>query len=271
MITTIIEAIGPAQAQAYLNCVHMQRPVSKAHVQKLARSMASGHWRETAEAIQFDINGHLMNGQHRMHAVIQTGLTFNFLVARGLDPHSYEVMDQGRARTRGETLSTLAFPSANKIAASAVILVRMKYGLDIDRTNVDNSEIVQFAEPNRDALIWAVNRAKRYTLLPASTYGAFLFLAYHANATKAAEFADAVLSGANLEPDSPILLLRKKAEIHSRSVKKLDLNRTSNLLPFIVHAYNKFARGEKTTRLQPPSEPCLYPVGLDPDTFWDDK
>lgn len=270
-IKTSIEIIDADKAREYLLTVHRQRRVTKDHVRKLARSMSSGHWRMTAEPIQFDSSGHLINGQHRMHAVIESNTSHQFLVVRGLDEQSYEVMDQGRARTRGETLSTLNMKNSSNAAASAAILVRMKFGLEIDRTNVDNAEIMAFAKSNWDALEWSAINAKRCQLLPGSTYGAFLFIAFHANRIKAEAFADAVASGANLAEDSPVLALRKRAEATKGSAQRLEINRTSNLLPILVHAFNKYCQGEPCVKLVLPRDASLYPAMVDEGNFWDDK
>lgn len=67
-----------------------------------ARDMADGHWKNTGEAIKFDEDGNLLDGQHRLHAVVEAGVTIDFLVITGdLDQ---EQMDSGVKRVMGDIL-----------------------------------------------------------------------------------------------------------------------------------------------------------------------
>lgn len=75
-----------------------QRPPSHRAVQHLVRIMRGGQWLASNDAICFDINGHLINGQHRLLAVIETGMTLFFDVRRGLPLESYLIMDVPKVR-----------------------------------------------------------------------------------------------------------------------------------------------------------------------------
>lgn len=279
MKTATYEFVTPSTAHQWLaKLAPGQRPLVREHVQKLVRSMQRGTWRDTSAGIGFDVNGNLMNGQHRLHALIAANVTLEFLVVRGLPVNSIDVEDQGRARTRGEALHSLGMKNWNSAAAIAVILIRLKFNLTfdrtvlVDRTGIDNAEVKAFADLNFATLEWAAVQAKRYSTIPTSTYGAALWLAHHVDPVKAQLFADAVATGLNLSERSPVLALRKKCEFNSRArgTQKLELNRTSNLLPVIVRAFEAFADGEGLSKLMTiPGH--FYPKGINLVTFWDDK
>ena len=48
--------------------------------------MQNGEWKLNGKSICFDWNGRLLNGQHRLSAVVRSGVPLTTLVVRGLDP-----------------------------------------------------------------------------------------------------------------------------------------------------------------------------------------
>ncbi len=274
-ISSAIETINPEKAAEYLGKIYNQRSFKKTHGQNLARIMKDGHWHMAGDPIRFDTNGHLIDGQHRLQAVIDSGTTQQFLILRGLDPASYTVMDQGRPRTRGDTLVTMDIKNSNIVGAAIAVLLRMKLGLEIDRHPVDNSEVAEFASKNRQELDRAITSARQFRSLSGATYGAFLFLAYHANPEKAEAFAEALANGSNLDSTNPALVLRNHAIRVAQTKNKIEDNRPSNLLPILVHAFNKFCRNETMARVAKPKievkDRNFYPGSINANVFWKDK
>lgn len=75
------------------------RKVIQADVDKYARDMERGLWRQTAEPIKFDTSGYLVDGQNRLLAVIKSGASVKMTIAYGVDPDSIIVIDSGRGRS----------------------------------------------------------------------------------------------------------------------------------------------------------------------------
>lgn len=61
-----------------------QRRVSNVTVLKYAADMQSGDWAITGQGISFDDEGKLIDGQHRLMAVVRAGKSINMLVTTGL-------------------------------------------------------------------------------------------------------------------------------------------------------------------------------------------
>ena len=99
-----IEAITPEIAREYLEKAINNWPVSKATVDAYARIMREGKWSIAPDAIALDINGNLINGVHRLRAIIESGTTQEFFVATGLPIESLACTDTCRHRTAGEVL-----------------------------------------------------------------------------------------------------------------------------------------------------------------------
>jgi hypothetical protein len=57
-------------------------PLHQQLVERLATAMSTGRWIETGESIKFDQDGYLLDGKHRLAAVLASGTEQMMLVAR---------------------------------------------------------------------------------------------------------------------------------------------------------------------------------------------
>src|SRR5208282_3766412 len=95
-----LEAINPATARTICAKLHpKQRPLRDAKVEAYAQTMVAGKWDTTHQGIAISDEGYLLDGHHRLQAVIRSGLTITFLVTRGLDADTFKNMDGGIPRT----------------------------------------------------------------------------------------------------------------------------------------------------------------------------
>jgi len=94
-----VETITPEIAAAYLKRKGANRNISHLRVQRYAREMQRGDWLLTGEAIKF-CNGQLMDGQQRLLAVIESGVSVRMPVIRYRkgEPMTQLKWSQGGAR-----------------------------------------------------------------------------------------------------------------------------------------------------------------------------
>lgn len=111
------ETITPKKAEAYLATSEGNRPQSKITVQSYARAMANGGWQVNGQCIIFDEDGHLLDGHHRLNAVIRADKAVVFGVLRGVDKRAFTTIDCGLKRTAGQILAMSGVKNANNIAA----------------------------------------------------------------------------------------------------------------------------------------------------------
>ena len=81
-----VEIITPEQEQQYLDNNAKHRPIKDKKVAEYMMEMQNGEWRLNGKTICFDWNGRLLNGQHRLSAVVRSGVSLTTVVVRGLDP-----------------------------------------------------------------------------------------------------------------------------------------------------------------------------------------
>ena len=94
-----VERITPEAAKRYLDLnIACNRKISESSIDRLAAQMRADEWKLSTDAIGFDVDGYLINGQHRMSAVIKTGMPQEFVVVRNLPTKNTKVLDIGRRR-----------------------------------------------------------------------------------------------------------------------------------------------------------------------------
>ena len=103
--STVID-VSPALAAMWLAQVHPdQRRLRSGWVDTLATDMVAGRWKLTHQGIAFDTHGRLLDGQHRLQAVVASDVTVRMKVDFGIDPSAYEVTDAGRPRSIVDRIS----------------------------------------------------------------------------------------------------------------------------------------------------------------------
>lgn len=91
--------VTPAIAEAWLANNNHNRNFNHKEVETYLRILKSGKWRRTHQAVAFDRNDILLDGQHRLRAIILSGMTVPVLVVINEDPENHEAIDCGKKRT----------------------------------------------------------------------------------------------------------------------------------------------------------------------------
>jgi hypothetical protein len=118
------EVITPAIARRYLDANRSNRPMSRHVVAEYVSAMNGGEWLFNGEAIKFDRDGQLVDGQHRLEAVVKSGKSIAFLVIRGLDPEVFKTIDTGKKRSAGDVLAIKGVKNPNAVGGALRLLQR---------------------------------------------------------------------------------------------------------------------------------------------------
>jgi hypothetical protein len=109
--------ITPDIAKVLLSENQMNRPVCLKRVKSYAEMMNNGDWELNGQTIVFAENGRLLDGQHRLNAVIKSGKTIPMLVVRGTDEKTMHTLDRGKGRTLGNALALNGTKNYNMMAS----------------------------------------------------------------------------------------------------------------------------------------------------------
>lgn len=121
--------ITPADAKILLGVNGSNRNVKKRHVTALSRIITEGHWEPYASMISVDVNGSLIDGQHRLLACVAANLPIEVILSTGQTVKSRFVVDTGAKRSLGDSFTISGIQNANKLAAgleadSAILKLR---------------------------------------------------------------------------------------------------------------------------------------------------
>lgn len=217
-LTIGMETITPSIAVRMLEHNRRNRHLNDRTITAYAQAMRDHQWLENGDAIRFDTEGNLLDGQHRLNAIIKADATLPMLVIRGIDPAAQVTMDAGRKRTVADQLSIGGTRNATAIArVGRVLLLSEQLGLEAALRNdiaPGPVELLDYCDTHRRHVADMTGRATRFRhesgrLLPVATCAALWDALRQADPDEADTFMDGLATGANLPPDSPLLLLRK--------------------------------------------------------------
>lgn len=264
-ITTMTERIGPDVARAYLALnLPNNRTYRSNYATELALEMKQGRWRESGDPIRFDTNGHLIDGQHRLNAVILANVALPFVVMRGIAADAVHVIDTGKSRRPADALKVAGFLSTALLASTARILLRVKEG---------PITIRHYRQPSHAELIDVVRRhpalyESTLVIRPVRGIRPSLTVAMHyigkqlLELPSAAEaFVKVVNSGIPNYAGDPVHMLREKM-LHERGSGKRSMDAASLLA--MAHVWNHFSKGSPLKFLR-------FPVAVSIDGLDTDK
>ena len=100
-----IEQITPDFAEYVLETKNSKnRSMRPANLRRLVTAIDNGEWIITNQGLAFDKDGNLLDGQHRLLAIVKTGKTLPIMVARNMDPKIFNCVDTGAARNAADGL-----------------------------------------------------------------------------------------------------------------------------------------------------------------------
>jgi hypothetical protein len=245
--------VTPELAKKWLKTNEDNRQLSEAWVRKLARDMSNDDFPNVGESIKFDTNGQLIDGQHRLRAVVLSGKTIEFQVTEGIPREHRYRMDRNRPRKVSDELKMrYHIPSSQMaVAAARIILMWQIEVIKSETFKPTDSEITDFIVKNQEL----INQAVRYGMALRSEIGALpsptaaiYFLTYEIDAAEALQFWDLLKSGEGLHKGDPELTLR--AAIGRLQVKGGEKNPKS-FMAMVAKAWNARREGKKMLALAP--------------------
>lgn len=252
-ITAEIITITPASAQAMLDANHGNRRVNKGRVATYAEAMRRGEWTPTS-TLTFTRDGTLLDGQHRLLAVIASGIPIQCVAIKGADDTARETIDTGKSRTFGDLLSMQGVPNATTLAGGIQLAWRIENGSPRSRTvwrSPTTPQLLRYLEANpgfHDATKYAKRLSKVGVGVTPSVSVGLGCLFRIVNADEADAFFDQAKSGAGLEDGNPILALRQRLE-SSRNVRAARPT-TAVVAAWTIKAWNAWMDGRSLSLIK---------------------
>jgi hypothetical protein len=240
-------------------------------VDDYVRDFNAGHFMVTGETISFDWNGILINGQHRLTAIVESGKSIEILIVVGLDPAIRSVIDQHGKRNTVDAFTGvgpgfyLGENSSVGRNTAAGMWARIKIGMRGGKGHDTKSELLAFANQYPEGGLFALEvfgkHPPKRLVYVAPVLAAVARAYYHYRDTpngldRLTRFVDVLATGLQREPlDSSVIVLREWLSDKTGTRRPV---RNSNAQPEV---YGKTARviraymsHELLTKIYQPSE-----------------
>ena len=119
--------ITPEMSAIFLSNNTNNRKVTERNVTAIARALSNNEWALNGETIKFDVDGNVIDGQHRLLACVRTGIPFESYIIKNLPSESFTTIDIGSKRTASDILSIHEAPNATNLAAIIKCYVEARY------------------------------------------------------------------------------------------------------------------------------------------------
>lgn len=129
--------VTPSMAKAWLQANTANRPVKKTIVKTYAHAMKRGEWKLSPQGISFSASGRLIDGQHRLMAILESGASVWVYVTSGAPDDAFDALDQGARRSYAD-ISRLP----KRVAEMRGYLARMLAGQSMVPTAVQINDLV---------------------------------------------------------------------------------------------------------------------------------
>jgi hypothetical protein len=249
--------VTPEMAEWLLNnCNSKNRPLVRGNVTKYVNIIREGKWLLTSQGLSFSRERRLNNGQHRLHALVETGVPLRFNCVFGEDPSAFYVLDTQKTRGPADALAINGYQNDKILAAMVRIVSSLEKGIT-SLTRVDSEDTVAFVNDRRPLILDAISPGGRAygKFKSASKSGlcaAWYWISsktYYPN--KVAGFWDGFCEGTNLPPKSPVLVARDDFATGrvSLDVRGSD-TRALREVGTIVTAWNLHVRGRTSKQVR---------------------
>lgn len=245
--------VTPELAAELLKLNVENRTLRQTNIDKIARDMTQGRWEDNGDTIRFSDEPALLDGQHRLLAIIKTGLPMPLWIRSGLAKKTRSTMDTGARRTAGDALKFAGVSNGKNVAAviRKVLMWNMGDKKLSSNLTISNAEIEDAFQSDALAFQRSADIGTRtyggFVFLPASVIGTAHYLTYKIDSATCGEFFDRLGSGLMLTADSPVYALRKKAEIDKKNKVEVP---DGVKLSMIFLAWNKVRKGEPLTAIR---------------------
>lgn len=253
-----MEVVTPDEAVKYLKRNTHNRKISASRVAKLCKILRAGEMRLNGDTIRFDWNGTLLDGQHRLTAVAQTGIPIVCYIVRDLDPSVFTTIDVNKPRGAADILSIMGKENSTKVAAALRLVNESRLssswsgpssGGDFtnEQVKVCWEEHPEIEESCLFILGKGMSRVRKF-MAP----GPAIFMHYwlsKINRDKAYEFFNMVESGEYIYRGHPVMTLRN-VFIENEHKSSRDKISRARVIAYTFKAWNAFVAGEEKKQLK---------------------
>lgn len=266
-VTHEIVVITPEIAKDYLTQrPSWQRSLSDATVDQYTGDMVADDWEYTGDAIRFNTKGQLIDGQHRLNSIIQSGKPQAMMVIRGLADASLDVIDTNRGRSFTDMLKMREVPSHTAVSALTKRVLHWTLGNYADRSMARRADADFVYARLSNRALWSCYLKFEHEIEKAAREGAYLGVWAGSGSCPPSIFGFAYLLFGRISVEHRDLFFHelKNADEPSQAIRVLRMKMLKGpgtgedisevvWLHYIIGIWNKWLNGRTTENLRRPT------------------
>lgn len=247
-----VEIVSPENARELLSGNTRNRNLRAARVTQLVEALRRGEWVLNGETIKVATDGTLIDGQHRLQAVVDSGVPIETLVMRDLPIEIQDTVDTGRRRRLADILAIEGNSDSHALGAALSMLYRFRNGKRIDYSHAGAPSPQQALEllkrePGIRESVREARRVTKHTRGPIGIFSALHYLFMEVDPVAATEYFDRLADGAELGKGDPLLHLRN--QLLRPKTDRTYVQSPTTLAALMIKAFNLRRAGRKVDLL----------------------
>jgi hypothetical protein len=260
--------VDPKTAKTWLENNFRNRPLKDDVVQAYARDMINGVWVATHQGVAFNDKDELIDGQHRLNAIVLSGVTVRMMATFGLpssiagkEMTTMDAVDRGRTRSVADQLTIQhGFKNGSITASICASIAGICYGQRTRRLSV--GQTIDIFRAFEHPIHWVIlHRSRLVGLRTAGVLAGFAFaLATEGDFQDGAsdksgvdrgpvsKMFDQLLTGDGLKATSPIGRLRQF--LTSDDAKLLTRGTDRGVAELVLQAVFLESKGSSISKLE---------------------
>lgn len=156
--------VTPEMAMRLLDANKLNRPLTSGHAERIAQQIISGKWRFNGDTIKISEAGDVLDGQHRLYAIIESKIPVDTIIVYGIERDAFATIDTIRKpRSLGDTVALSGNARHRSVIGGALAwLIRWQRACletyKAPKHRVENSD-VESALKDNPGIVRAVERA----------------------------------------------------------------------------------------------------------------
>lgn len=259
-----VVTIGPAAAAALMSRNRGNRKIRPQNLNKIITDLNNGDYSFNGSSVVVSTEGLLLDAQHRLLAVIETGVSIKTVIVTGVLAKAQGDMDSGKIRTLSENLHRAGEVAEVQLSSALFGIQAWERGersSDSAKGLMTNNTSIAFLEQHPEIRDIVREAFPVSAAVPGLTHKQVCQLIWAFDKISAEDrvgFFSALSSGAGLAEGSPILALRNFLHKDSASPAKVtSYHRTA----LTCKAWNFYRDGQSASNIR------FVAGGVKPDVF----
>jgi hypothetical protein len=207
------------------------RNVLQTRIKRYAQDMRSGLWITNGETIKIDEDGNILDGQHRLYAVVETGITIECYVIRGLPRSCFNTIDIGAPRSSASIFQIAGYKHYTNLSAMSKMLYFWRKAqnpfADGSVLTISHAALLESID-NEDELLFQAaafgdNKNFLKKIIPPRMIGFCFYVFSKKSPDDCIEFFELLNSGEPGYEGGPILFLRDQLLLDVGAKKKMSV------------------------------------------------